>query len=77
MNDRPQTPNPHCRSTAEQEAALRRLADAVQQVQEADTPTSRERLRSAVDAARDVGLGWTEKAQAEWDRRHHADRDEQ
>jgi hypothetical protein len=46
-------------------------------VQEADTPASREQLRSAVDAATDAGVGWTKKAQAEWDRRQHADRDEQ
>ena len=75
MNDQPQKPKPHCRSTAEQEAALRHLVDAVQQVQEADTPISRAQLRSAVDAARDAGLGWTEKAQAEWDRQQHADRE--
>jgi hypothetical protein len=77
MNDRPRKPESHCRWTVEQEAALRHLVDAVQQVQEADTPASREQLRSAVDAARDAGVGWTKKAQAEWDRQQHADRDEQ
>jgi hypothetical protein len=77
MNDQPRESRPHCRWTVEQEAAVRHLADAVQQVQEADTPISRERLRAAVDAARDAGVGWTKKAQDEWDRQQHADRDEQ
>ncbi|MGY4646866.1 hypothetical protein ACVWWN_000662 [Mycobacterium sp. URHB0021] len=77
MNDQPRKPQPHCRWTAEQEVAVRNLADAVQRVREADTPISQEQLRSAVDAARDAGVGWTEKAQAEWDRQRHADRNEQ
>ena len=77
MNDQPQKSMPRHRWTVEQEAALRNLADAVQQVQAADTPISREQLRSAVDAARDAGVGWTRKAQADWDRQQHADRDEQ
>jgi hypothetical protein len=77
MNSQPRKSQPHGRWTVEQEAALRHLADAAQQVQEADTPSSREQLRSAVDAARDAGVGWSKQAQAEWDRRQHAVRDEQ
>jgi hypothetical protein len=77
MNDQPRKPQSHCKWTVEQEAALRHLVDAVQQVQEADTPISRERLTSAVEAARDAGVGWTKEAQAEWDRQQHANRDEQ
>lgn len=59
MNDQPRKTEPHRRRTVEQEAALRRLADADRQVRETDTPASREQLRSAVDAARDAGVGWT------------------
>ena len=59
MNYQRRKPKPHQRWTAEQEAAVRHLADAAQQVQEADTPISREQLRSAVDAARYAGVGWT------------------
>ena len=47
--------------TAEHDAALSRLADAASEVRYADTPISQEQLRSAVDAARDVGVGWTKK----------------
>ncbi|KQY07943.1 hypothetical protein ASD37_08175 [Mycobacterium sp. Root135] len=45
--------------TAEHDTALRRLADAASEVKKADTTASRRQLRSAVDAARDVGVGWT------------------
>ena len=45
--------------TGEHEAAVRRLADAAREVQCANTPDSQEQLRSAVDAARDMGIGWT------------------
>jgi len=77
MNNQARKPPPHHRWTAEQEAALRNLAEAVRQAQDADTQMSQELLRSAVDAARDAGVGWTKEAQAEWDRRQRADRDEQ
>jgi hypothetical protein len=59
MNHRPRKPKSHSERTAEQEAVVRLLADAAQQVKEADTPISREQLRSAVDAARGAGVGWT------------------
>jgi hypothetical protein len=59
MNSQPRRLKPHHGSTPEQEAALRHLADAARRVQEADTPMSREQLRSAVDAARDARVGWT------------------
>jgi hypothetical protein len=49
----------HRRWTAEHEEALRRLADAALAVKHSDTPDSQEHLRSAVDAARDMGIGWT------------------
>ena len=45
--------------TVEHDTALSRLADAAREVEYADTPISQEHLRSAVDAARDVGVGWT------------------
>ena len=59
MNDQPRKPKYTNRWTAEQDAAVRQLADAAEQVKHADTPVSKEQLRSAVDAARDVGVGWT------------------
>jgi hypothetical protein len=77
MNNHPRKLQPHHSWIVEQEAALRNLAEAVQQAQEADTPMSQEQLRSAVDAARDAGVGWTKEAQAEWDRQQHAAGDEQ
>ncbi|BDX34323.1 hypothetical protein TUM20985_48700 [Mycobacterium antarcticum] len=46
--------------TADHDAALRRLAEAVQQVRHADTPITQQQLRAAVDSARDAGLGWTQ-----------------
>lgn len=45
--------------TAEHDTAVRRLADAAQEVKHSDTPSSQQQLRSAVDAARDMGIGWT------------------
>ncbi|MEU0499046.1 hypothetical protein [Mycobacterium sp. NPDC006124] len=45
--------------TAEHDTALSRLADAVREVERADTAASQQHLRSAVDDARDVGVGWT------------------
>ena len=45
--------------TAEHDTALSRLADAASEVKKADNTASRRQLRSAVDAARDVGVGWT------------------
>ena len=59
MNFRPKKPKPHHSWTAEQEAALRHLSEATQQVKEADTPTARAQLNAAVDAARVAGIGWT------------------
>ena len=59
MNEQPRKPKLRNGWTAEQEAAVRQLANAVQQVQYANTPISQEQLRSAVDAARDAGVGWT------------------
>ncbi|OPX07985.1 hypothetical protein B1790_21075 [Mycobacterium sp. AT1] len=38
---------------------MRRLADAAQEVEHSGTPDSQEQLRAAVDAARDIGIGWT------------------
>ena len=49
----------HKRWTDEHEDAVRHLAEAALAVKHADTPDSQERLRSAVDAARDMGIGWT------------------
>lgn len=45
--------------TAEQDVALERLASAARQATHAPTPESREQVQLAVDAARDVGVGWT------------------
>ncbi|MBJ7339328.1 hypothetical protein [Mycolicibacterium sp.] len=59
MNDQPRKRRSHRRWTAEHEAAVLSLADAAQQFRDADTPISRERLESAVHAARDAGVGWT------------------
>ena len=58
MNYEPPKPKSHFTSTAEHEVAVRRISDAAQQVQLADTPVSREQLRAAVDEARDAGVGW-------------------
>ena len=49
----------HSRWTAEHDTAVRRLADAAREAQHSATPDSQEQLRSAVDAARDMGIGWT------------------
>lgn len=45
--------------TADHDAAMRRLTEAAREVDYADTPISQEELRFAVNAARDVGVGWT------------------
>lgn len=49
----------HSGWTAEHDTAVRRLADAAREVQYSNTPGSQEQLKSAVDAARDMGIGWT------------------
>ncbi len=59
MNDHPRKSKSHCKWSAEQDDAVRQLAAAAEVAQRADTPASREQLRSAVDAARDAGVGWT------------------
>ena len=59
MNNQPRNPKSRNTWTAEHDAAVRHLADATQQVKEADTPISQEHLRAAVDAARELGVGWT------------------
>ena len=45
--------------TADHDTAVRRLADAAREAQQSNTPDSQEQLRSAVDATRDIGIGWT------------------
>lgn len=59
MNDR--SPNKRTRRmwTEEQDVALERLASAARQATHTRTPESREQVQLAVDAARDVGVGWT------------------
>ena len=59
MNTQRRKTKSHSGWTAEHYTALSRLADAAREVQHSGTPDSREHLRSAVDAARDVGVGWT------------------
>lgn len=59
MNHEPRKPKLRHRWTAEHDAVVQHLEDAAQQVRNADTPISQEQLRSAVDAARDAGVGWT------------------
>ena len=59
MNNQPRNPKSRNTWTAEHDDAVRHLADAAQQVEDADTPISQEHLRSAVDAARELGVGWT------------------
>lgn len=49
----------HSGWTAEHDTAVSRLADAAREAQYSNTPDSQEQLRSAVDAARDIGIGWT------------------
>lgn len=59
MSDQPRKPKSPNTWTAEHDTALRRIADAAQQVAAGDTPVTQQRLREAIDAARDVGIGWT------------------
>jgi len=59
MNTQRRKTKSHSGWTDEHEEAVRRLADAAREVKHADSPVSQEQLRSAVDAARDVGIGWT------------------
>ena len=71
MNNQPRNPKSRNTWTAEHDAAVRHLADAAQQVKEADTPISQEHLRAAVDAAREP---WRRLDQ---DRRHARNRQRQ
>lgn len=59
MNTQSRKTKSHRGWTAEHDTAVRRLADAAREVQYSNTPDSQEQLRSAVDAARDIGIGWT------------------
>lgn len=59
MNTQRRKSKSHRGWTAEHDTALHRLADAALEVERSDTPSTQEQLRSAVDAARDVGVGWT------------------
>ena len=59
MNTQRRKSKSHSGWTAEHDTAVRRLADAAREVQQSNTPDSQEQLRSAVDAARDIGIGWT------------------
>lgn len=59
MNHEPSNKRARRRWTAEHDVALERLASAARQHTHARTPESRESLQLAVDAARDVGVGWT------------------
>ena len=59
MNTHSRTTKSHNGWTAEHDTAVRRLADAAREAEQSETPNSQEQLRSAVDAARDVGIGWT------------------
>jgi transcriptional/translational regulatory protein YebC/TACO1 len=44
---------------AARDAAVQRLAVAARRAREADTPDSNDALQEAVDAARQVGVGWS------------------
>ncbi|TPG34170.1 hypothetical protein [Mycolicibacterium hodleri] len=59
MNTAPRKSKLRNRWTTDHDTAVQQLAAAVQQVRESDTPAAQEQLRSAVDAARQVGVGWT------------------
>lgn len=59
MNNPRRKAKSHSGWTDEHDTAVRRLADAAREAQHSGTPDSREQVRSAVDAARDVGIGWT------------------
>lgn len=59
MNTRPNRRVLRRMWTAEQDAALERLAEAHRLAAENHTPEAREQIRLAVDAAREVGVGWT------------------
>lgn len=59
MNTQHRKSKSHSGWTAEHDTAVRRLADAAREAQQSNTPDSQEQLRSAVDAARDIGIGWT------------------
>lgn len=59
MTDQNRNPKRRNHWTAEHDAAVRQLADAARQAEASDTSISRDRLRSAVEAARDAGIGWT------------------
>jgi hypothetical protein len=61
-NAQPQgDPNPLGRSVraAQDAAALSRLATATRMVEDTGTPAARSDLQQAVDAARELGIGWT------------------
>ena len=59
MNTAPRKSKLRRRWTSDHDVAVQRLAAAFEHVRHADSPAAQEQLRSAVDAARQVGVGWT------------------
>ena len=59
MNLPPRKTTSRFKWTTDHDDAVLRLAEAVQRVRDEDTPATQQQLRSAVESARDAGLGWT------------------
>ena len=59
MNNEPRSRRARHQWTAEQNAAVTAIAAAAEQARAAGTTEAHDQLRIAVDAARDLGVGWT------------------